>query len=216
MLKQKLATRINNINTLGLIAILLLHACNNNESTVSYDDSNQAKKGDSIKIAKTDSTVMNPIDNGAPNKFIGSKEAEKEARIKLINMQIDSTYAALNLLDQIKEEINTETDKELTKAERNKKSKAIFNLNIIQNELTRALDASILANLKLRTTELEGISKDLENNVTHLQDVTQKLTKVTQTIGRLIDILALGLSQGWVKPLTPKTVTPATVKAGVK
>ena len=199
--------------TYFVAVILLLQACNNNESTVSFDDKKQV--GDSIKGINTDNTAVSPIDGGAPNKFPGLSEVEKAERKKMINMQIDSTYAAINLLDALKMEINAETGTALSMAERNKKSKAIFNINLIQNELTRALDAAILANLQLRTSELAGITKDLEKNVTHLQHVTENLKKATQTITRLIDILAYGLTRGWIKPLTPKTASPAVVKAGV-
>ncbi len=92
-------------------------------------------------------------------------------------MQIDSTYAAITLLDDVKREMTEVSPAELTTAERNKKSKAIFSINIIQNELTRALDASILANLKVKTNELAGIASELEKNVTHLRSVTEKLNK---------------------------------------
>lgn len=195
--------------TFFTMLLLILQACNNN-STVSYED-NSKKSSDSILHIDTGSTAVSPFDGGPINKFPGANE--KEERQRIINMQIDSTYAAINLLDDLKEQINAETEKQLTMAERNKKSKAIFNINIIQNELTRALDASILANLQVRTKELAGITTELEKNVTHLQQVTDNLKKATQTISRLIDILAYGLTRGWIKPLTPKTAEPAQVKA---
>lgn len=197
--------------TFFTMLLLILQACNNN-STVSYED-NSKKSNDSILHIDTGSTAVSPFDGGPINKFPGANENEKEERQRIINMQIDSTYAAINLLDDLKEQINAETEKQLTMAERNKKSKAIFNINIIQNELTRALDASILANLQVHTKELAGITTELEKNVTHLQHVTDNLKKATQTISRLIDILAYGLTRGWIKPLTPKTAMPAQVKA---
>ncbi|MEI9958686.1 MAG: hypothetical protein WDM90_20785 [Ferruginibacter sp.] len=111
---------------------------------------------------------------------------------------------AISLLDDAKNEMTSTSPAELTIVERNKKSKAIFNINILENELTRSLDASILANLRLRTNELEGITAELSKNVAHLQVVTQKLNKATACIGRLTNILALGLSQGIIKPFTQK------------
>lgn len=182
----------------------LLQSCNNKKSTVSYYD-NRNKTGDSILKIDTGNTIESPFDGGAINKYPGSKDNEKDERQRIINMQIDSTYAAINLLDDLKQEINAETETALTMTERNKKSKAIFNINIIQNELTRVLDASILANLQARTNELTGITRDLEKDVTHLQHVTNNLKKATQTITRLIDLLTYGLTRGWIKPLTPKT-----------
>jgi len=130
-------------------------------------------------------------------------------------MQIDSTYTAISLLDEAKDEMTATSPAELTVAERNKKSKAIFNINILQNELTRALDASILANLRVKTDELAGITAELEKNVGHLQSVTQKLNKATLCIGRLTNLLALGLSKGFIKPLTPKGASAEAIKATV-
>ncbi|MGB4844052.1 MAG: hypothetical protein WBP16_06290 [Ferruginibacter sp.] len=190
-----------------------LISCNSGESTVSYEDGANEKVSDSIREINSTNTGASPFDDGAINKFPNLTEEERAERQKLINMQIDSTYAAITMLDELKAEINTETSTVLTVAERNKKSKAIFNINIIQNELTRALDASILANLKLRTNELAGITAELEKNVNHLQHVTDNLNKATKTITRLIDILTYGLTRGWIKPLTPKGASPAEVKA---
>jgi phosphoglycerate-specific signal transduction histidine kinase len=133
----------------------------------------------------------------------------------MIIMQIDSTYEAISLLDDVKEEMTEFSPAELTATERNKKSKAIFNINIIQNELTRSLDAAILANLRVRTNELAGITAELQKNVGHLQTVTEKLNKATLCIGRLTNILALGLSKGIIKPFTPKTSSAEAVKAAL-
>ena len=130
-------------------------------------------------------------------------------------MQIDSTYTAIALLDDAKADITELSPDALTKAERNTKSKAIFNINIIQNELTRSLDASILANLKSKTNQLAGITADIEKNVSHLQSVAQKLNKATACIGRLTNLLAMGISKGWLKPATPKTSMPQTIKETV-
>jgi hypothetical protein len=133
----------------------------------------------------------------------------------MILMQIDSTYAAITLLDEAKKELNEASPTELTMAERNKKSKAIFNINLIQNDLTRALDASILANLQIRTNQLAGITADLAKNVAHLQTVTAKLNKATACIGRLTNAMVFCLSKGWLKPATPSNSSAQAVKATV-
>jgi hypothetical protein len=133
----------------------------------------------------------------------------------MIIMQIDSTYEAISLLDDVKKEMTEFSPAELTASERNKKSKTIFNINIIQNELTRTLDAAILANLRVRTKELAGITAELQKNVGHLQSVSEKLNKATLCIGRLTNILALGLSKGIIKPFTPKTSSAEAVKAAL-
>jgi hypothetical protein len=186
-------------------AFLVLQSCDN------------AKKTDSVQA--TDDTTTYTYKKPEPNEGAfnnrADDDAEKAGRQQLILMQIDSTYAAISLLDEVKTEMTGLSPEGLTKAERNKKSKAIFNINIIQNELIRALDASILANLKVRTNELEGITAELEKNVTHLQTVTEKLNKATQCIGRLTNILAIGLSKGWIKPFTPKNASATAIKASV-
>ncbi len=115
---------------------------------------------------------------------------------------------------QIKE-LNEDTPEELTRAERDNRSRIIFHINIIQNELTRTINTSILANLQTKTDELAGITKGLEKDINHLQQVTAKLNKATQSIAKLANVLAYGLSQGWTKPLTPKGASVAAVKDGI-
>lgn len=198
-----------NYRPLIILAVIFftIPSCNNNNDAVSTNTSEAER--DTINY--TDNT--RPGNGDAVSKYISPDDAEKAERQKLILMQIDSTYAAITLLDDAKEEMTEISSADLSTAERNKKSKAIFNINIIQNELTRALDASILANLKLRTKELAGITTELEKNVSHLQSVTEKLNKATQCIGRLTNILALGLSKGIIKPFTPKESSATAVKA---
>lgn len=146
---------------------------------------------------------VQPGDNaGALNKRTDTEEEVKAERRQMLMMQIDSTYNAISLLDDAKTEMTEVPAAQLSTAERNQKSKAIFNINLLQNELTRSLDASILANLKIKTNELAVICTQLEQNTVHLQKVTEKLNKATKCIGRLTDLLALGLSKGIIKPVT--------------
>ena len=179
---------------------------------------NAAERG---VVPATDDTAAKPSEysnvkpgnnaaNGRP-----TNDAANEERQKFILMQIDSTYNAIALLNDAKDEMTATSPASLTVAERNKKSKAIFNINMLQNELTRALDASILANLRVKTDELAGITAELEKNVGHLQTVTEKLNKATLCIGRLTNLLALGLSKGYIKPMTPKGASAASIKATV-
>jgi hypothetical protein len=190
-----------------IVFLFTLLSCNNNgeQNAKNVDDS----------ITYTDNNNhLKPEDVGSFNNLPKStEETEKAERQKMILMQIDSTYTAIALLDDAKNEMTATSPAELTVAERNKKSKAIFNINILQNELTRALDASILANLRLKTDELAGITAELAKNVGHLQTVTEKLNKATLCIGRLTNLLALGLSKGFIKPLTPKGASAAAIKA---
>ena len=189
--------------------VLPVQSCNNNK-----DNAVEEKKDDTTNYANA--TTVRPEDVGSFNGLPTTpEEAEKAGRQKMILMQIDSTYTAISLLDEAKDEMTATSPAELTVAERNKKSKAIFNINILQNELTRALDASILANLRVKTDELAGITAEMEKNVGHLQAVTEKLNKATLCIGRLTNLLALGLSKGFIKPLTPKGASAEAIKATV-
>jgi hypothetical protein len=188
------------------VFLFVLQSCNNNSGE-------QTAKNVDDSITYTDKNLK-PEDVGSFNNLPKSnEETEKAERQKMILMQIDSTYTAIALLDDAKNEMTATSPAELTVAERNKKSKAIFNINILQNELTRALDASILANLRLKTDELAGITAELARNVGHLQTVTEKLNKATLCIGRLTNLLALGLSKGFIKPLTPKGASAQVIKA---
>jgi hypothetical protein len=194
-----------------LIVVVLIAgtimACNNNKTAAIESTDKENIPMDSSSSETISAPPVAPP--SALNTFTrpnADKEAEKQ---KMIAMQIDSTYAAITLLDEVKEELNEESNAELSLAERNKKSKAIFNINMIQNELTRALDASILENLRTKTDELEGISKQLGKNIAHLQHVTENLNKAAKCVTKVTNFLAYCLSQGWIKPVTPKkTVGP--------
>jgi hypothetical protein len=192
-----------------ILFYLVIQSCDSSDKNKSTNSNDENAATDTINY------TINPADKGPLNKFTPADEAEKAERQKMILMQIDSTYAAISLLDDVKKEMTDLSPAELTVAERNKKSKTIFHINIIQNELTRAVDASILANLRIKTDELAGISNELEKNVSHLQTVAQKLNKATQCIGRLTNILAMGLSKGWIKPFTPKNASVTAVKSTV-
>jgi hypothetical protein len=197
------------------LGFIILQACNGKESKVTINPEEIADQKDSVG-ASAKTTVPGRLPDDAFNTFKrAGDETEKEARQRAIIMQIDSTYATIHLLEEIKKELNEDSPEELTREERNKRSKIIFRINIIQNELTRTIDASILANLQTKTDELAGITKGLEKDINHLQQVTAKLNKATQSIAKLTNMLAYGLSQGWIKPLTPKGASVTAVKAGI-
>jgi predicted negative regulator of RcsB-dependent stress response len=192
-----------------IIIFIAVQSCSNDETNKTQNN----KPGDSITY--DNGVKRSPNDNGSLNGFTKPVDEAAKERQEMILMQIDSTYAAITSLDEAKQEMTELSPDGLTMAERNKKSKAIFTINIIQNELTRALDASILANLRVRTEQLQGISKELEKNISHLQAVSQKLNKATQCIGRLTNIFATCLSKGWIKPPTPKDKSPENIKGGL-
>jgi hypothetical protein len=200
-----------------VIVLLTLQSCNGCNNAASNADERK-DTATSPSDTSTAGGYTKPGSNASNNKAVNSLpaiDAAKEERREMLLIQIDSTYAAISLLDDAKNEMTGTSPDELTMVERNKKSKAIFNINILQNELTRALDASILANLRLRTDELAGITAEMEKNVAHLKTVTEKLNKATQCIGRLTNLLALGLSKGIVKPFTPRNSSAEAVKATI-
>ncbi len=209
MHKKQFAIHTLKTTVVVITAVLLFAACNNNAA-----DESTAAESSTTADTGTYKPYIAP-DNKPVSGYTKPEDAEKAERQKMILMQIDSTYTAIDLLDEAKKEMTELSPADLSVAERNKKSKAIFSINLIQNELTRELDASILANLKSRTSELAGVTAQLEKNVAHLQSVTQKLNKATQCIGRLTNLMATCLSKGWIKPITPKTSTAETVKATV-
>jgi hypothetical protein len=212
MISNVFNTRYSVLKIIVVVAVALqsCKGCNNAASTVE-------ERKDAVRDS-TDTTsaggYTNPGSNASNNKAKNSFRANEERREMLL-MQIDSTYAAISLLDDAKNEMTSTSPNELTVSERNKKSKAIFNINILQNELTRALDASILANLRIKTDQLAGITLEMEKNVSHLKTVTEKLNKATLCIGRLTNLLALGLSKGIIKPFTPRNSSAEAVKAGL-
>jgi hypothetical protein len=217
MMKYFFKNKYPLIKIAAVVCCFAIQACNNNKKEKVTYDGQAAAENEITKPGSIHTPLRNRPEDGAFNKLVRPGDnIENTERQKMIVMQIDSTYAAISLLDDTKKELTDNSPEGLTVAERNKKSKAIFNINIIQNELTRALDASILANLKIKTKELAGITAELEKNLSHLQSVTKKLNTATQCIGRLTNILAWGLSKGFVKPLTPRSAVAETVKATVK
>ena len=188
-----------------VVACIILQSCNNSNNAAITESS----ADDSI-------TYQNNTPDNRLIKNLNNASDDAEIRKQIIMMQIDSTYAVIALLDDTKQELTDMSATEITLPERNKKSKVIFNINIIQNELIRELDAAIVNNLRIRTKALSDITLELEKNADHLNTITQKLYKLTQTVSRLTNILAAGLSKGFIKPATPKTVTAETVKATVQ
>lgn len=188
------------------VSCALVQSCNNSSDqaiTANAPD-------DTINYRKKESA------DAAIKSLPAAGNAASAERRQMIQMQIDSTYNALLLLDTAKQQLTDIAPAEMSMAERNKRSKIIFNINLLQNELIREMDAAILSNLKSRTSELNNITIDLEKNAAHLTTMVQQLNKVTLCISRLTNILAEGLSRGFIKPLTPKGIPAETVKATIQ
>jgi hypothetical protein len=130
-------------------------------------------------------------------------------------MSIDSSYYALNAIEGIKNDIASNSSINLSVSERNLKSKTIQKLNAIQNLLIRQVDSVLLVNLKLHTNELAAINTSIAADVTHLKDISIKLSKVAEIMGRVTNVLTFCISRGIVKPPTPVNLKPEQVKSGV-
>jgi hypothetical protein len=73
----------------------------------------------------------------------------------------------------------------------------------------------LLVNLKLHTNELAAINTSIAADVTHLKDISIKLSKVAEIMGRVTNVLTFCISRGIVKPPTPVNLKPEQVKSGV-
>jgi hypothetical protein len=138
------------------------------------------------------------------------------AKRQLLYMSIDSTYYAINEIETIKNDMAAQSSVALSVTERNLKSKALLQLNIVQNNLARQVDAAILVNLKQHTRELASVNNAIADNTTHLKDVAIQVTKAAAIMSRLTNVLALCVSKGVIKPPTPIRGSAAEIKASVK
>ena len=184
-------------------------------STLQLISCNQ--KNDSDVANSNDDTInyRNKDMNGEVNSLLTPADATNAEGRQLILTQIDSTCRAISLLDSAKQELTDMSPSAMSLIERNRKSKVIFNINLLQNELIREMDASILSSLKAHTNELNNINIELEKNAAHLSAMVQQINKVTACISRLTNILSDGLSRGFIKPLTPKGVAAETIKSSL-
>ena len=163
-------------------------------------------------------TPQKPTDNGTAfghDDSLFLKDpilAEAEAKRTLLYMAIDSTYAAIKEIEQIKNEMSVSTT-DLSLSERNVKGKALMQLNKIGNALTRNIDSAVLVNLKLQTAQLELINENLDNKVEHYQELSEKLARAGRIMERITDLLTLCLSKGIIKPVMPPGKLPAQIKS---
>ena len=200
-----------------IITVLLLItmvACNNKKNDTADDgfttDPNAGKEDYTIKPDAGTTTF-----NGRDSSSFTSGNDEKIKRRALIFMGIDSTYYAINQIEDIKNELSGESAVSYSVAERNIRSKALYKLNMIENILTRRVDSALLVNLKSHTAQLDVINEKMITNTEHLQDLSEKLARATRIVDRLTTILGACISSGFIKPPTPVTSTSTDVKATV-
>jgi hypothetical protein len=197
------------------ISALVMLSCNDDdEHSVSvtnkeYDDTSSAagttvvKKQENKAFAGIDSTLF-------------SRERDERLKRRLIvYMSIDSSYYALNAIEGVKNEIASNSSIALSVAERNMKSKTIQKLNAIQNLLIRQVDSVLLINLKTHTNELAAINNSIAADVGHLKNISQQLSRVSEIMGRVTNVLTFCISKGIIKPATPINSKPEEVKSAV-
>jgi len=195
------------------VAVLIIFSCNNdNENSVrvtkpEYDTSGSAN----VKYVKPGGSVFSGIDSS-----LFSKETDERLKRRMIvYMSIDSTYYAINAIEEVKNEMAANSSVSLSVSERNLKSKAILKLNAIQNCLSRQVDSVLLTNLKMHTDELASINSSISGDVAHLKNVSQLLSKVSAIMGRVTNVLTFCISRGVIKPPTPINKQPDQVKSSV-
>ena len=195
----------------GLVAL----ACNDdNESSVTVKE----KEYDRDTSASKPVVINNPVTqtfSGIDSTLFSKERDERIKRRMIVYMSIDSSYFALNAIEGIKNEIASNSSIDLSVSERNVKSKTIQKLNAIQNCLIRQVDSVLLINLKTHTNELAAINSSIAADVGHLKNISQQLSKVSEIMGRVTNVLAFCISKGIVKPPTPVNLKPAEVKSAV-
>lgn len=197
------------------LTALALFSCNDdNDSSVTIT----REEYDRDSSASTPVVVNNPASrpfSGIDSTLFSKERDETVKRRMIVYMSIDSSYYALNSIEGIKNEIASNSSIGLSVSERNLKSKTIQKLNAIQNCLIRRVDSVLLINLKTHTNELAAINNSIAADVGHLKNISQQLSRVSEIMGRVTNVLAFCISKGIVKPPTPINLKPAEVKSAV-
>ena len=198
-----------------IITLVALSCNNDNENSVTvteqeYDRDSSA----STNIVITD-PAMKPF-SGIDSSLFSRERNERLKRKMFVYMSIDSSYYALNTIEGIKNEIASNSSINLSVSERNLKSKTIQKLNAIQNCLVRQVDSMLLVNLKTHTNDLAAINTSISADIVHLKNVSIQLSKVSEIMGRVTNVLAFCISRGILKPPTPINLKPDEVKSAVK
>lgn len=197
---------------------VILLSCNNSdrESSVTVSDKEYPDDTSSGYYPKRFTQPGNDKAYGFDSAMFANGKDESVIRRQVMYMGIDSTYYAINEIENIKNEIADESAVALSVLERNIKSKAILKLNIIQNSLARQVDSALLVNLKQHTKELAGINNTIMANVGHLKDISIQVNKAAGIMNRLTGVLAFCISKGFIKPPTPIKSNATQIKAAVQ
>jgi len=197
------------------ITVLVALSCNNdNQSSVTVTEQEYDRDSSgSTNIVRVD-PASKPF-SGIDSSLFSRERNERLKRKMIVYMSIDSSYYALNTIEGIKNEIASNSSINLSVSERNLKSKTIQKLNAIQNCLVRQVDSVLLINLKTHTNELAAINSTISADIAHLKNISVQLSKVSEIMGRVTNVLAFCISRGIVKPPTPINLKPDEVKSAV-
>ncbi len=191
-----------------ILLVLIFFSCKNNKDKIDISESFTTDTSANVYTEKPDFNTV-PFGSG----LFDEEKEEREKRRTLLFISIDSTYSAIRQIETIKREMTNQSAINLSMVERNLKSKALLKLNLLENELARQVDSSLLLNLKLHTNQLNQINQQISLKSDHLQELSEKLARAGAIMSRVTDVLGACISKGIIKPATPPALTPAAVKA---
>ena len=197
-----------------LTVIALFSCSDDSDSSVTITREEYDRDSSASNKVVVNNPAIKPF-SGIDSTFFSRERDERIKRRMIVYMSIDSSYFALNAIEGVKNEIASNSSINLSVSERNLKSKTIQKLNAIQNLLIRQVDSVLLINLKTHTNELAAINSSIAADVGHLKNISEQLSKVSEIMGRVTNVLTFCISKGIVKPPTPINLKPEEVKTSV-
>lgn len=184
-------------------------------------DSNKKKQkeGDGFSTDTTSQVYIPPPGdkpgtfNGLDTSLLKGENIDVGTKRQWLLLSIDSTYAAINQIEVIKNEMILQPVTSFTLQERNLRAKALNQLNLLENALTRQTDEAVLTHLKEYTAKLQQINQRTEDNTLHLHELSGKLMKVGLIMQNVTNVLAFCVSKGIIKPPTPSSATAGEIKS---
>lgn len=196
--------------TLALLA--LVFGCTNRSDKVKKEEDGFTTDT-SLQVYVPPFTNKPGTFNGLDTTLFSAETIDVGTKRKWLLLSIDSTYSAIRQIEIIKNEMILQPVSKLSMQERNLRSKALNQLNLLENALTRQTDETVLAHLKQYTAKLEQINDRTEKNTERLHELSDKLVKVGLIMENVTNVLAFCVSKGIIKPTTPKSSSPQIVKS---
>ena len=165
---------------------LLFSACENKGTSTVKDINAEYEGNTAVDYDKVKPSAGNA--HGAMGYVPADGESAEESKAKAIQMQIDSAYKSIALLEEAKIALNNTQDELLSAADRNAKSKAIYYIN----------------NLKINAAKLSEITSTMEDNVNNLKSASESLQKAAAYVTKTSNIFSTCFTSGWIKPAIKK------------